>query len=92
MSKDYYIKNGIEVFDVVEAFGLNFNLGNVVKYVCRAGKKDDCIVSDLRKARDYIDREIARLLGKSVSAAPAKTQTPPVDDLKGLAAREAFLW
>mgnify|MGYP004518011697 FL=1 len=91
MSKDYYIRNGIQVFDIVEAFGLNFNLGNVVKYVCRAGKKDDCIVSDLRKARDYIDREIAFLLGKSVSAVPAKTQAPPADDLKGLAAREAFL-
>lgn len=55
-------------------------------------KKDDCIFLDLKSVRNYIDHEIARLLGKSVSAAPAKTQAPPVDDLKGLATREAFLW
>lgn len=55
-------------------------------------KKDDCIFLDLKSVRNYIDHEIARLLGKSVGAAPAKTQAPPVDDLKGLAAREAFLW
>ena len=55
-------------------------------------KKDDCIFLDLKSVRNYIDHEIARLLGKSVGAAPAKTQAPLVDDLKGLAAREAFLW
>lgn len=55
-------------------------------------KKDDCIFLDLKSVRNYIDHEIARLLGKSVGAAPAKTQAPHVDDLKGLAAREAFLW
>lgn len=30
---------GMEVIDVIEGFGLGFNLGNVVKYVLRAGKK-----------------------------------------------------
>lgn len=50
--------SGIECIDVVEHF--NFNLGNVIKYVWRAGEKDDLII-DLRKARWYIDREITRL-------------------------------
>ncbi len=56
------------------------------------GKKDDCIFLDLKSVRNYIDHEIARLIGKSASQAKDKTQAPLVDDLKGLAAREAFLW
>lgn len=79
MSKNYYIRNGIEVFDVIEAFDLNFNLGNVVKYVCRAGKKDECIISDLLKARDYIDREIGLNVSKKA------TEECQKDDLVGLA-------
>lgn len=41
---------------------LNFCRGNVVKYVCRAGKKDAAReLEDLRKAAWYLEREIARL-------------------------------
>ena len=41
---------------------LSFNLGNVVKYVCRAGRKDaKKKIEDLMKARDYLDNEIKRL-------------------------------
>ena len=43
--------------DVIRNWGLNFNLGNAVKYVARAGRKDD-IVQDLRKAQEYIQFEI----------------------------------
>jgi hypothetical protein len=46
-----------ETIKVIEAWNLNFNLGNAVKYISRAGKKDD-IVQDLEKARFYLDREI----------------------------------
>lgn len=49
---------GIEVIDVIEAFGLGFHLGNVVKYVLRAPNKNG--IEDLKKARWYLDREIAR--------------------------------
>lgn len=42
---------------VIRDWGLNFNLGCVVKYVARAGKKDD-ILKDLKKARDYIEFEM----------------------------------
>ena len=34
-----YYNQGIEVIDFVDSYGLNFNLGNVVKYVVRAGHK-----------------------------------------------------
>lgn len=43
--------------DVIRDWGLNFNLGNAVKYVARAGRKDD-IVQDLRKAQEYTQFEI----------------------------------
>ena len=48
-----------EAIKVIEAWDLNFNLGNVVKYVCRAGKKSRTdAVEDLRKAKWYIERQI----------------------------------
>lgn len=43
--------------DVIRDWGLNFNLGNAVKYLARAGRKDD-IVQDLKKAQEYIQFEI----------------------------------
>ena len=43
--------------DVIRDWGLNFNLGCVVKYISRAGRKDD-ILLDLYKARKYLDFEI----------------------------------
>ncbi len=56
---DYYKSGGIEAFDVIEAFDLDFNLGNAFKYIARAGKKDDK-VEDLRKAVTYLNREIEK--------------------------------
>ena len=51
-----------EAIKVIEAWELGFCLGNTVKYISRAGKKDpSATVEDLRKARWYLDREIARL-------------------------------
>lgn len=55
--------NGAEVIDLTEH--LSFCAGNVVKYVCRAGRKDpDKHIEDLEKARWYLDREIARVKGE----------------------------
>ena len=52
----------IQPIDLINAQNLNFNLGNVVKYVCRAGKKDgETTIKDLNKAIDYINFEIERL-------------------------------
>lgn len=56
--------NVYEAIKVIEAWGLGFCLGNAVKYVSRAGKKGD-LVEDLKKARWYLDREIARLEKKT---------------------------
>lgn len=57
----HYRVAGLECLDVIEALGLGYHLGNAFKYLWRAGRKDASrTVEDLRKARFYIDREIAR--------------------------------
>ena len=57
--------NPYETIKVIEAWGLdkNFNLGNAVKYISRADKKESN-VEDLKKARWYLDREIQKLEGQ----------------------------
>lgn len=60
----HYRGAGMEAIDVIEAFDLGFRLGNAVKYILRAGKKGDGVVC-LKKARWYLDREIAKREGES---------------------------
>ena len=56
---DYYKFNKYEVVDVIQDWDLNFCLGNVIKYVARAGKKDgNSPLQDLEKARQYLSFEI----------------------------------
>jgi len=54
-----HYENGtqIDVIEFATMYDLNFNRGNIVKYLVRAGKKDD-EVKDLEKAMDYLRREI----------------------------------
>lgn len=56
----YHRESGHEVIDVIAAWGLDFDRGNVVKYVARAGRKGDEL-TDLRKAKQYLEHAIARL-------------------------------
>lgn len=52
-----------EAIKVIEAWGLDFCLGNAVKYISRAGKKDPSKeIEDLKKANWYIQRRIEQLL------------------------------
>jgi hypothetical protein len=57
---DHYQGGKFEVIDIIEDFKLGFHLGNVVKYVLRAGKKD-ATIQELEKARWYLDRYIQTL-------------------------------
>lgn len=51
-----------EPIDVITDWDLNFNLGNAVKYISRAGRKNpDKLIEDLKKAKFYLDYEITRL-------------------------------
>ena len=52
--------NPYEAIKVIEAWGLGFCLGNTIKYIARAGKKD-ATIQELKKARWYLDREIANM-------------------------------
>jgi hypothetical protein len=62
----HYTFSDIEPIDAIEAWGLGFHLGNVVKYVARAGRKG-AAVQDLQKARWYLERAIARLQQEQAS-------------------------
>jgi len=55
-------ENTYEAIKVIEAWELDFCLGNVVKYISRAGKKGSKL-EDLRKAQWYLNHEIERLEG-----------------------------
>ena len=54
---EYYKTDTVDVIDIAKLYKLNFNRGNIVKYICRAGKKDSEL-NDLLKAQEYIKREL----------------------------------
>ena len=53
----YYQRGSCDVWDFVREQGLNFHLGNAIKYICRAGYKDSKI-QDLEKAIHYLENEL----------------------------------
>ena len=62
---NWYNVGRIEVIDAITEWGLDFCLGNVVKYVARAGHKDpDKTIEDLQKAMFYLNHEIELLEAK----------------------------
>jgi hypothetical protein len=60
-SPEHYTSGGIETIDFIEAKELDYNLGNVVKYITRAGKKNVKKLEDLKKAQWYINRAVENL-------------------------------
>lgn len=64
---EHYNDGKIEVWDFIEDKKLGFNTGNAIKYICRAGKKDPTkTVEDLKKAIEYLNKEIEIKGGKVV--------------------------
>lgn len=55
----HYSASGLQPIEAIEKWNLGFCLGNAVKYIARAGLKGDR-AEDLKKARWYLDREIAK--------------------------------
>ena len=54
--------NTYEAIKVIQAWGLGFELGNVVKYISRNGKKEgEAALKDLKKAKQYLEFEISKL-------------------------------
>ena len=63
---DHYAQFPIEPIIFIQRNRFEFWRGNVIKYVCRAGHKDDEI-KDLRKAIRYIEMRINELEGKEIN-------------------------
>lgn len=57
LKDSHYSERTIEPIDVIEAWDLGFNLGNVIKYIARADHKGQR-ESDLAKALNYLHREV----------------------------------
>ena len=74
MAKDFdvinrakrYSESKIEVIDYIEDKKLGYCLGNAIKYISRAGKKNPATeVEDLKKAKWYLERRIFELTGSN---------------------------
>ena len=63
----YYKRGGTDVWDFIRDQGLNFHLGNAIKYICRAGYKDSKI-QDLEKAIHYLENELEHEENLSIRA------------------------
>jgi hypothetical protein len=68
----HYNFSNVEPIEAIEAWGLGYNLGNVVSYIARHQHKGNPLL-DLKKARWHLEREIARL--------EAKPQDEPAEQL-----------
>ena len=60
----HYLANTYECINVIEAWGLNFNLGNSIKYICRCNRKGSK-KEDLKKAIWYLRRELESINSNS---------------------------
>jgi hypothetical protein len=62
----YYRRGNIQTWDlIIRDQGLNFHLGNAIKYICRAGYKDSR-AEDLKKAIHYLTNELETTTGKGI--------------------------
>ena len=73
-SPDHYAKWAIEPIVFIMGNGMSFWRGNVIKYVVRAGSKhyvgmtqEESEITDLHKARRYIDMRLNQLEGKAIN-------------------------
>lgn len=73
LPKHYADGRKIIPWDAIHDWGLNFNLGSAVKYIARAGRKDD-ILQDLYKAKEYLEKEISCIEADRESVKPADQQ------------------
>ena len=76
-SPSHYTDGKIEVIEFIEDKKLGFCLGNAIKYIARAGKKDKTKeVEDLEKAIWYIKRRIKQIEEAKIVAVPVKHDAP----------------
>jgi len=84
---EHYTGEGITAIQIIEAFSLNFALGNVIKYALRAGRKPgEEELQDLNKALWYLQRERDAAQARAVTIQNKESSNV---GLEGLAARES---
>lgn len=59
VNPSHYTAHAVTPIELIEAYDLNFSLGNVIKYVARHKEKNG--LEDLKKAQWYLNREIANM-------------------------------
>jgi len=77
-SPTYYKRGSTDVWDFIREQGLNFHLGNAIKYICRAGYKDSK-AQDLEKAIHYLENELhheENLLIRASEGIPIQIRDP----------------
>jgi hypothetical protein len=56
----HYQRGKTQVWDFIAEQNLDFLLGNVIKYICRAGHKErECEIDDLLKAKKYLEKKLS---------------------------------
>ena len=83
INPEHYNRLDPQPKNVIRSWGLNFNLGNAVKYVARAGHKDD-IVQDLKKAQEYIQFEIDAIEEERKAQEPKKKTISKQDCIESM--------
>ena len=78
----YYQRGTINVWDFIRDQGLNFHLGNAIKYVCRAGHKGSKI-EDLEKAIHYLENELHHEKDLYFRASQGISYEVPIKELDG---------
>ena len=88
----HYTDGKIEVIDFIEDKKLPYHLGNAIKYICRAGKKDpDKTIEDLQKAAWYINRYIEKLEKKGSQSQETKAGDGHFYMVEPFKAKEGFV-
>jgi hypothetical protein len=65
VNRPKHYQSAVEPIDAIEAWELGYHLGNALKYISRAGKKEgNTEVQDIRKAIWYLERHLTTLKGK----------------------------
>ena len=78
----YYKRGSCDVWDFIREQGLNFHLGNAIKYIARAGHKTKSKIEDIEKAIHYLENELHHekdLYFRSSQGIPYKVQTEELD-------------
>ena len=78
----YYKRGSSDVWDFIREQGLNFHLGNAIKYICRAGFKDSKI-HDLEKAIHYLQNELHHEKDVYFRASQGNPYEVPTQELTG---------